>query len=96
MKSNLLIRVQEGLDQDAAVLDPLTKLLTRVEFLGALEDKITQYKLDQSPFPLLLVSLDTFRKVLLDGLNREVDQMVLNVAEVIKQETRQPSDIVAC
>lgn len=44
MKSNLLIRVQEGLDQDAAVLDPLSKLLTRVEFLGALEDKITQYK----------------------------------------------------
>jgi len=90
----LWLETQEGLDQHTAILDPLTKLPTRVEFLEALEEKIEQYKTDPSPFSLLLVSLNAFQKLSQHGDNREADQMVLQVAEIIKQETRLSFDIV--
>ncbi|MEE9424041.1 MAG: GGDEF domain-containing protein, partial [Methylococcales bacterium] len=90
----LWLEAQEGLDQHTAILDPLTKLPTRVEFLNALEEKIEHYKIDPSPFSLILVSLNAFQKLSQHGDNREVDQMVLQVAEVIKQETRLPLDTV--
>ncbi len=90
----LWLEAQEGLDQHTTILDPLTKLPTRVEFLEALEEKIERYKTDPSSFSLILVSLNAFQKLSQHGDNREVDQMVLQFAEVIKQETRLPLDIV--
>jgi cyd operon protein YbgT len=90
----LWLEAQEGLDQHTAILDPLTKLPTRVEFLNTLEEKIEHYKTDPSPFSLLLVSLNAFQAISQHGHNREVDQMVLQFAEVIKQETRLPLDTV--
>ena len=90
----LWLEAQEGLDQHTAILDPLTKLPTRVKFLEALEEKIEQYKTDPSPFSLLLVSLNAFNTMSQHGNNSESDQMVLKVADVIKQETRLPHDTV--
>lgn len=91
----LWLEAQEGLDQDTAVLDPLTKLPTRVEFLESLEEKIDQYKNDRVPFALLLLSLDALRPIVQRGDSQKADQTVLKVTEVIKQETRRPIDIVA-
>jgi cyd operon protein YbgT len=86
----LWLEAQEGLDQDTAVLDPLTKLPTRVEFLESLEEKI-----DQIIFTLLLVSVDALKLIAEQGDNEKADQTVLLVADIIKRETRQPLDVVA-
>ncbi len=86
----LWLEAQEGLDQDTAVLDPLTKLPTRVEFLESLEEKI-----DQIVFTLLLVSVDALKTIVEQGDNEKADQAVLAVTEIIKRETRQTIDVVA-
>ncbi len=91
----LWLEAQEGLDQESVILDPLTKLPTRVGFLDALEDRIEQYKNEASPFLLMLVSLDAFRSLSESDENDRVDPMVLKIAEVIKQEIRLPVDSVA-
>ena len=91
----LWLEAQEGLDQESIILDPLTKLPTRVNFLETLEDRIEQYKNEPSPFLLMLVSLDAYRTLSDNDENDSVDQMVLKVADVIKQEIRMPVDSVA-
>ncbi len=91
----LWLEAQEGLDQESVILDPLTKLPTRVGFLDALEDRIEQYKNESSPFLLMLVSLDAFQSLSESDENDRVDPMVLKIAEVIKQEIRLPVDSVA-
>jgi cyd operon protein YbgT len=90
----LWLEAQEGLDQHTAILDPLTKLPTRVDFLEALEEKIEYYKTDPSAFSLLLVSLNAFQRISQHGDTSEFDQMVLQIAKIIKQETRLPIDTV--
>ena len=91
----LWLEAQEGLDQESIILDPLTKLPTRVGFLESLEDRIEQYKSEPSPFLLMLVSLDAYRTLSENDGNESVNQMVLKIADVIKQEIRLPVDSVA-
>lgn len=90
----LWLEAQEGLDQKSIILDPLTKLPTRVGFLETLEDRIEQYNNEPSPFLLMLVSLDVYRTLSENNENDSVDHMVLKIAEVIKQEIRLPVDSV--
>jgi cyd operon protein YbgT len=68
----LWLEAQEGLDQHTAILDPLTKLPTRVDFLEALEEKIEYYKTDPSAFSLLLVSLNAFQRISQHGDTSEL------------------------
>lgn len=91
----LWLEAQEGLDQDTLVLDPLTKLPTRVEFLESLEESIEQYKNDQLSFSLILVSIDAVKEFARLGHSQKADQTIQKVAEIIKQETRRPIDMVA-
>jgi cyd operon protein YbgT len=90
----LWLEAQEGMDQQTAVLDPLTKLPVRTEFLNALEEKVLNCKDDFSTFTMLLVGLNAFQRMSQDGDNSEVNKLVLGVADIIKQETRQPLDTV--
>ncbi len=91
----LWLEAQEGLDQESITLDPLTKLPTRIGFLDALENRIEQYQNQASPFLLMLVSLDAFKSLSNNDENISVDQMVLKIADVIKQEIRLPVDSVS-
>ncbi len=91
----LWLEAQEGLDQKSITLDPLTKLPTRAEFLDVLEEKIEQYNIESSPFLLMFVSLDAYKALSEMAENERVEQMVLTIADVIKQETRLPVDSVA-
>lgn len=91
----LWLEAQEGLDQKSITLDPLTKLPTRAEFLDMLEDKIEQYKNESSPFLLMLVSLDAYRYLSENAEKDSVEQMIIKIADVIKQEIRLPVDSVA-
>jgi cyd operon protein YbgT len=93
---NLLwLEAQENLDQDSSVLDPLTKLITRVEFLEVLEETIERCKSSGSPFSLLLVSLDAFRSILQREGDEAANEAVLSVADIIKRETRRDIDAVS-
>lgn len=90
----LWLESQEGMEQHTAVLDPLTKLPARVEFLTALEQAIEQYKANHAIFTVLLVGLSSF-KSLSDDNSTTLDQSVLTVADIIKQEIRRPIDFVS-
>jgi len=93
---NLLwLEAQESLDQDSSVLDPLTKLITRVEFLEVLEETIERCKGDGSPFSLLLVSLDAFQAILQQEGDDAANESVLAVTDIIAHETRRGIDSVA-
>ena len=90
----LWLEAQEGMDQQTAVLDPLTKLPARVEFLDALEQALNQYRLNKSGFALLLVGLNKFKQLSEQDDSTKLDQTVLTIAQMIKQETRPPIDFV--
>ncbi len=91
----LWLEAQESLDQHSSVLDPLTKLISRVEFLEALEATIEQCKTNRAPFSLLLVSLDAFKSILDQEGNESANESVLAAADIIKRETRREIDTVA-
>lgn len=55
----LWLEAQESLEQDSAVLDPLTKTLIRFEFLVILKDKINQSHFEHRPFCLMMMGLDS-------------------------------------
>ena len=91
----LWLEAQESLDQDSSVLDPLTKLINRVEFLEVLEETIERCKTSGTPFSLLLVSLDAFQPILQQEGDEAANESVLNVTEIIKRETRREIDTAA-
>lgn len=91
----LWLEAQEGLDQKSITLDPLTKLPTRVEFLSVLEERIEHYKNEASPFILMLISLDAHEFLLENKGNKDVEQMVIKVADIIKHATNSTDDSVA-
>jgi len=92
----LWLEAQESLDQQSVVLDPLTKLPSRVEFLGVLENSIEQHHIDHSPFSLLIVSLDAFRTLSQRKKQGAImDEVVLKLSALIQKETRRPLDTIA-
>lgn len=91
----LWLEAQEGLDQHTAVLDPLTKLPNRFEFLQQLEQTLAKRETTPHPFSLLLISMDAFQAVCEQRGEAGVDKMILTVCNIIEQETRRQVDIVA-
>ncbi len=92
----LWLEAQEGLDQHTAVLDPLTKLPNRVEFLQQLEQIMEKQQTNpNNPFSLLLISMDAFQSVC-DKLGEEcLDKMIMTICRIIDFETRRQIDTVA-
>ncbi len=90
----LWLEAQEGLDQDSVVLNPLTRLPNRVEFLNRLAEYIDHFNQDQAVFSLLMVSLDRYNSVFSQS-QAEADQMVLALADVIRKEVRLPVDTLS-
>lgn len=91
----LWLEAQESLDQHSSVLDPLTKLIDRIEFLQVLEKTIEQCKTNGAPFSLLLVSLDALEPITKQEGDESANDALLAVAEIIKRETRHEIDTVA-
>ncbi|MGR9074016.1 MAG: cytochrome bd-I oxidase subunit CydX, partial [Gammaproteobacteria bacterium] len=91
----LWLEAQEALDQQATVLDPLTKLPNRVEFLTKMEDFIDRQILEPQPFSLLMIGLDAFHPVLEACGDEGVDDLVLKISNIIDKETRRPIDTVS-
>lgn len=90
----LWLEAQEGLDQNSAILDPLTRLPTRVTFMEMLEEKIEPSSEQQSLFSLLMIGLE-FINNQNEHNGIKSDSFVLSVADTIKRETRAPLDFVA-
>ena len=91
----LWLEAQEALDQESIILDPLTRLPTRVRFLEVLENKIGDYKTDQIPFSMMFISMDAFRSLSEHEDNDVVNNMVMTIAEVIKKNIRLPHDFIS-
>ncbi len=91
----LWLEAQESLDQHTSVLDPLTKLPNRVEFLRLLEQEIEQQKNRRGTFSLLMISLDGLQSIAESPDDEKIDERVLTVCQVIEQETRRSVDTVA-
>jgi cytochrome bd-I ubiquinol oxidase subunit X len=54
----LWLEAQESLEQDAVVLDPVTRTLIRFEFLAILKEKVNRYQFERHPFCLLMMGLN--------------------------------------
>ncbi len=91
----LWLEAQEAMDQESIILDPLTRLPTRVRFLEKLESHIDEYKASQIPFSVMFISMDAFRSLSQQEDNEFVNNMVMAIAEVIKQNIRLPHDFIA-
>jgi len=91
----LWLEAQESMDQQTAVLDPLTKLPTRVEFLESLEKAINQYAANKTTFAMLFVGLNAFKQLSQQNDSEKLNQHILSITQIIKQETRQPIDDVS-
>jgi cyd operon protein YbgT len=91
----LWLEAQEALDQESIILDPLTRLPTRVRFLEVLENRIGDYKTDQIPFSMMFISMDAFRSLSEQEDNDVVNNMVMSIAEVIKKNIRLPHDFIS-
>lgn len=91
----LWLEAQEAMDQESIILDPLTRLPTRVRFLEKLENQIGEFNSEQKPFSVLFISLDAFRKLSESVEDEVLDQMVLSIAKLVKKNLRVPKDLVA-
>ncbi len=91
----LWLEAQESLDQHTSVLDPLTKLPNRVEFLTRLEHTITELSSNQGRFSLLMISFDEFEWVSKQLGEKELDTMLFKFSDIIKHEIRTDIDIAA-
>ncbi len=91
----LWLEAQEAMDQESIILDPLTRLPTRVRFLEKLESHIDEYKASQIPFSVMFISMDAFRSLSQQEDNELVNNMVMTIAEVIKKNIRLPHDFIA-
>ena len=91
----LWLEAQEALDQESIILDPLTRLPTRVRFLEVLENRIGDYKTDQIPFSVMFISMDAFQKLSEKEDNEHVNNMAMTIAEVIKKNIRLPHDFIS-
>ncbi len=91
----LWLEAQEAMDQESVILDPLTRLPTRIRFLEMLERHIDEYKSTQLPFSMMFISLDAFKSLSENEGNELSNNMVITIAEIIKSNIRFPIDFIS-
>ncbi|MGR9107508.1 MAG: cytochrome bd-I oxidase subunit CydX [Gammaproteobacteria bacterium] len=91
----LWLEAQESLEQDSAVLDPLTKTLIRFEFLGVLRERIEQRRFERRSFCLLMMGLDGLSGRSIADEGGKGDLIRLDYTGVLREILPKPRTILA-
>lgn len=76
-----------------ATTDPLTQLLNRREMDKRLESAMLQYQRNQRPFSIVIADIDFFKKVNDSYGHKQGDQVLIAIAEVLRNNTRKTDSI---
>ncbi|MGH8476679.1 MAG: cytochrome bd-I oxidase subunit CydX [Methylococcales bacterium] len=80
----LWLEAQENLKQDSMVLDPLTKTLTRFEFLTILRERISHTIFEPIPFCVLMMGLNDASRKAINTRREQGERLILEYVSVIR------------